>query len=503
MAEAIIWRDQEAVVLPANGMRSSQYRQTGGTSMFRADSGANTMEVSLTPSASNTVVTIPDPGTATANAVLTEGTQTLGGTYDFSNTVTISAAANLVRTYTISGSAVNGQYYSRYLTSGGTAQEWRAGLNAAGGVDNSFDIYDQTNTTARIEVIPGGAIAFTGAVTMDAALTNTAASNQLVLSSGVNQLTLNSGTSAAARTYLVPDVGASANFVMTEGTQTIAGAKTFTSGLIQDGSSESKLLMFRTSVSTTGTQFAIDSSNNFVIQQIDAAGIKFRTNNLERVSIDSFGNFGIGTSSPNAKFQVQESTSSAGDFVARIINSDTSSTSGKSCLELLSSSVVNNNFEYLRAADSNTQHFILTNGTNNGFNVLAGSTGTLAISANNTGAVTLGPSTGNVLITFDGRYRAVRRNNSQTGTVNALTYTSSVTGLVAAITTLNGITSTTEGTFLYLINESGGTVTINNNSGSASSSNRIQTIGATSKSLGNNETAHFIYAGSRWKLINL
>lgn len=58
-----------------------------------------------------------------------------------------------------------------------------------------------------------------------ATLTLTSASNQLVLSSGVNQLTLNGGTSAAARTYAIPDVGASGTFMMLEGAQVVSGAK--------------------------------------------------------------------------------------------------------------------------------------------------------------------------------------------------------------------------------------------------------------------------------------
>jgi hypothetical protein len=58
-----------------------------------------------------------------------------------------------------------------------------------------------------------------------------AASNQILLSSGVNALTLNSGTSAAARTYSVPDVGTTGTFAMLEGTQTFSGSKGFSGGI--------------------------------------------------------------------------------------------------------------------------------------------------------------------------------------------------------------------------------------------------------------------------------
>jgi len=59
----------------------------------------------------------------------------------------------------------------------------------------------------------------------------TSSSNQLALGSSTNLLTLNSGSSIAARTYTVPDVGTSANFVMDQGAQTIAGVKSFTSNI--------------------------------------------------------------------------------------------------------------------------------------------------------------------------------------------------------------------------------------------------------------------------------
>jgi hypothetical protein len=68
------------------------------------------------------------------------------------------------------------------------------------------------------------------------AQTVSASSNQLILHSGVNQLTLNSGTSAAARTYTIPDVGTTANFFMTAGNQTASGDKTFSGAVKTDAS---------------------------------------------------------------------------------------------------------------------------------------------------------------------------------------------------------------------------------------------------------------------------
>lgn len=48
-------------------------------------------------------------------------------------------------------------------------------------------------------------------------------------SAGDTTTTITNASQAAARTYTVPDAGAAASFVMSEGTQTIAGTKTFSS----------------------------------------------------------------------------------------------------------------------------------------------------------------------------------------------------------------------------------------------------------------------------------
>jgi hydrogenase/urease accessory protein HupE len=64
-----------------------------------------------------------------------------------------------------------------------------------------------------------------------ASLTLSAVSNQLTLGTG-NQITLNAPTPAASLTYSLPDVGVNANFVMTQGAQTINGVKTFSNTVV-------------------------------------------------------------------------------------------------------------------------------------------------------------------------------------------------------------------------------------------------------------------------------
>lgn len=65
-----------------------------------------------------------------------------------------------------------------------------------------------------------------GVKTFSSALTCSATTNQITLGT-TNTTTITSPAPAASRTYTIPDAGASASFVMSESTQTINGAKTF------------------------------------------------------------------------------------------------------------------------------------------------------------------------------------------------------------------------------------------------------------------------------------
>lgn len=82
--------------------------------------------------------------------------------------------------------------------------------------------------------------ASTDTVTLTATMTSsteiniTKTTNQLVLGT-TNTTTINSIAPAASRVYTIPDAGAAASFVMTQGTQTIAGALTLSSTLAVSG----------------------------------------------------------------------------------------------------------------------------------------------------------------------------------------------------------------------------------------------------------------------------
>lgn len=195
----------------------------------------NTITDNYNAPSANRVYTIPDVG-ADAAYVLTAGNQTIGGTKTFSSTISGSISGN-------AGTVTNGAYVNAANTFS-LAQTITATSNQLvlySGV-NQLTLNSGTSAAARTYTVPdagttadfvmsAGSSTIAGARTFSSAVTINPASNQVVLSSGVSQLTLNSGTSAAARTYAFPDVGTSANFVMDQGNQTIAGTKTFSSAV--------------------------------------------------------------------------------------------------------------------------------------------------------------------------------------------------------------------------------------------------------------------------------
>jgi hypothetical protein len=79
-------------------------------------------------------------------------------------------------------------------------------------------------------VMSAGTQTIAGVKTFSSALTCNLTSNQLVLGT-TNTTTITVPAPAASRTYTIPDGGAAAQFVMTGGTQALTGVKTFRGGI--------------------------------------------------------------------------------------------------------------------------------------------------------------------------------------------------------------------------------------------------------------------------------
>jgi len=146
--------------------------------------------------------------------------------------------------------------------------------------------------TSRIVTIPDlngdynvvgtiGTQSIGGAKTFSTQVTINPTTNQLILGT-TNTITLTAPTPAASIVYTIPDAGTSASFVMTESAQTINGLKTFTGVVtIPTGA-----------VGAPSLTFAGDSNTGIFLAAADSLGIS--TNGTERLRINSTGNVLIG-----------------------------------------------------------------------------------------------------------------------------------------------------------------------------------------------------------------
>jgi hypothetical protein len=94
--------------------------------------------------------------------------------------------------------------------------------------DRTYIIPGITASSAQFVLTEGATQVINGSKTFSNPVTYNAASGQIVLApSGGNSITITCGPPASNRVYVIPDVGATASFLMTEGSQTINGTKFF------------------------------------------------------------------------------------------------------------------------------------------------------------------------------------------------------------------------------------------------------------------------------------
>jgi hypothetical protein len=132
----------------------------------------------------------------------------------------------------------SGQYlprqvtYANLITGGGTG--FTAGSVIFTGASGDFDqdntnfFFNDSTNTLRITNIDAGASGTAGTIDI---FPTTASKGKIALAATANTnddtLTITNAAQAAARTYTIPDAGASAAFMMTQGAQTVVGAQTF------------------------------------------------------------------------------------------------------------------------------------------------------------------------------------------------------------------------------------------------------------------------------------
>lgn len=95
------------------------------------------------------------------------------------------------------------------------------------GVNDLLIAEGALSRTGNIAINPGAGndVTTNGGLTVAQDFNVNSTTNQIVLGTG-NTTTITSPAPAASRTYTIPDAGANASFVLTEGTQTINGSKT-------------------------------------------------------------------------------------------------------------------------------------------------------------------------------------------------------------------------------------------------------------------------------------
>ena len=154
---------------------------------------------------------------------MTDGTQTINGNKTLSGTtnlsiLTASLPLQLDVSKNIISSAIN------------IASSQITGILpiANGGTNSSTALVNGTLMISSGGQIIEGTSSSTPTFTSE---TLTATTNQLILGT-TNTTTINSVAPASSRTYSIPDAGTNSSFVMTNGTQTINGSKTFSSAVI-------------------------------------------------------------------------------------------------------------------------------------------------------------------------------------------------------------------------------------------------------------------------------
>lgn len=228
----------------------------------------NTMTITSPAPSTSRTVTLPDPGTTGASIVITESDQNIDGVKTFEDPPYISstsytklkallssATSVYGRILSVSNSNPNvGISYNWYRTDSGSPTTYAYDTNTLPiswlhiGNDGGLYYYSQVAGTAADDISSGGTrfiVKVDGKVgigvdspgeklevngNVKAAVAKiTATSNQLLIGSTVTTISVTAPS--AARTVTLPDAGANSNFVLTEGTQTINGEKTFGTGI--------------------------------------------------------------------------------------------------------------------------------------------------------------------------------------------------------------------------------------------------------------------------------
>jgi hypothetical protein len=256
----------------------------------------NTTTISSTAPASSVTYTIPDAGGA-ASFVMTAGNQTIAGNKTLSGSTTLSALGTGVVHSGSGGALTSSTIVNADVDAAAAIVDTKlATIATALKVSNSATTAASTNTASAIVARDGSGnfsagiitASLTGHASSDLALTGGTLTGALTINPTTNQLvlggvsagtttTITSTAPASNRTYTITDAGAAANFVMTEGAQTLNATKTFSSAIPITATTNQ--LVLGTTNTTTITSPAPSASRTYTLPDFGGAASMVLTNN--------------------------------------------------------------------------------------------------------------------------------------------------------------------------------------------------------------------------------
>jgi hypothetical protein len=264
----------------------------------------------------------------------------------------------------------------------------------------------------------------------------------------------------------------------------------------------------------------------FVLEATGPRAMRLRTSGLDRVHIGQAGNVGVGTNAPDFNLEVI-GDSDAGFGVTRF-GGDSPGIFGRSAGGTITTPTATLSTYFLGVlggrghngtAFTTAKSKIEMSATENWTSIANGSNMSFFTTSNGTttpvsrvfigpgGQVGIGTSNPNARLDIDGDIIIRKQTFSTTGTFNALdrNNASSLYFNPAGAITLNGIADGKDGMIVYIINGQLTTLTINNESGSASAANRITTHTGAAVTITARGGATLIYEGatSLWRIIGI